>query len=106
MFLAPFSAALWITIACSPFFVALVLTVIAKLTPLGIYNIVRTRQINHHTGPHPVEEHAVEAGTILLPKRACAWDPRLCRSHYMSWRCPSRLMTLLLSMALPWLCSV
>ena len=43
----------------------MVLTVIAKLTPLGIYNIVRTRQIDHHTSPHPVEEHAVEAGGDL-----------------------------------------
>ncbi|CAL5221907.1 g4176 [Coccomyxa viridis] len=90
VFLAPFSAALWITIACSPFFVAAVLTVIAKLTPLGIYNIVRTRQIDHHTGPHPVEEHAIEAesesflleawmamvGQALVP-RGRSWAVRL-----------------------------
>ena len=67
VFLSPFSASLWITIACAPFFLAAVLTVIAKLTPLGIYSIIRTRQIDHHTGPPPVEEHAIEAGTTFLP---------------------------------------
>jgi hypothetical protein len=41
------------------------LTLMAKLTPLGIYNITRTRQVGHHGGGHPMEEHAVEAGHDL-----------------------------------------
>ena len=66
VFLSPFSPALWIVIACTPFFVAAMLTLIAKLTPLGIYNIIRTRQVGHRDGVHPMEEHAVEAGAAQI----------------------------------------
>ena len=71
VFLSPFSPALWIVIACTPFFVAAMLTLMAKLTPLGIYNIIRTRQVSHHGSGHPMEEHAVEAGAVQIFLISC-----------------------------------